>query len=101
MDINQRIKSFIQLGDFLRIYSDGIINTDLAKELNEIVLNDHIHNPWFTEQNIKLALNAIGESLRSEKINLWVEKYPKLNKKHSQKKDWSYYCREYSIGWIS
>lgn len=86
MKLEQRIKSFKQLGDFLRSYSKGNINTDAATQLNEIAVNDHFQNPWFTEQNINLALYAIGESLRSEKINSWFKKYPKLNNENSIKK---------------
>lgn len=86
MELEHRIKSFTQLGDFLRNYTQGTINSDAFIQLNEIVVNDHFQNPWFTEQNIKLALNAIGESLRSEKIDLWIKKYPGLFKKHSEKK---------------
>lgn len=82
MDINQRIKAFIQLGDFLRSYSSGILKSDSATQLNEIVLNDNVQNPWFTEQNIKLSLKAIGESLCEEKMNIWVKQYPGLEKKH-------------------
>ncbi|HAF28744.1 MAG TPA: acyl-CoA reductase [Bacteroidales bacterium] len=86
MDINQRINSFSQLGDFLRDYSSGNLDSDVAIQLNEIVVNDHYQNPWFTEQNIKLALLAIGESVRSEKINSWIKKYPKLTNENSIKK---------------
>ena len=53
MEIIQRIKSFIQLGEFLRNYSEGNLELDQSNQLNEIVLNDHIQNPWFTEQNIR------------------------------------------------
>lgn len=86
MDINQRIRAFIQLGEFLRNYSDGILDSDFAMQLNEIVLNDHFQNPWFTERNIKLSLHAIGESLSSENINSWINKYPGLNREHEMKK---------------
>ncbi|MCD4833478.1 MAG: hypothetical protein K8R31_06760 [Bacteroidales bacterium] len=63
MEIIQIIKSFIQLGEFLREYSDGKTESDQSNQLNEIVLKDHIQNPWFTEQNIRESINAIGESL--------------------------------------
>jgi Acyl-CoA reductase (LuxC) len=80
MELIQRIKSFVQLGEFLRDYSSGEIESVRSKELDDIVINDRIYNPWFTEQNIKDAIKAIGESLSSEKLNLWINKYPELDK---------------------
>ncbi len=86
MEIIQIIKSFIQLGEFLREYSDGKTESDQSNQLNEIVLKDHIQNPWFTEQNIRESINAIGESLRSEKINFWINKYPNIKNQRNTKK---------------
>lgn len=80
MELIQRIKSFVLLGEFFREYSDGEIESTKSKELDDIIKNDRIYNPWFTEQNIKNAIKAIGESLRSEKIKLWINKYPEINK---------------------
>jgi hypothetical protein len=79
MELNRRIKAFIQLGEFLRDYSNGNMDVVRSKELEDIVINDRIYNPWFTEQNIKNAIKSIAESLTSEKLNLWVNKYPELN----------------------
>ncbi|MCK5029055.1 MAG: hypothetical protein KAR57_05430 [Bacteroidales bacterium] len=78
MELIQRIKSFVQLGEFLRAYSKGEIEPARSKDLNDIVINDRIYNPWFTEQNIKDSIKAIGESLTSEKLHLWVNQYPNL-----------------------
>lgn len=78
MELNQRIQYFSQLGEFLRNYSNGDLETGSYKELNDIVLNDHILNPWFTEQNIKQAITAIGMSLLPEKLEKWISQYPKI-----------------------
>jgi len=86
MEIIQRIKYFIQLGEFLREYSDGKTESDQSNKLNEIILKDHIQNPWFTEQNIRESLNAIGESLKPEKIDFWINKYPNLKNQKNIKK---------------
>jgi len=79
MELIQRIKSFVQLGEFLREYSNGDLESIRSEELEDIVINDRIYNPWFTEQNIKDAIKAIGESLSSEKLDQWINKYPELN----------------------
>jgi Acyl-CoA reductase (LuxC) len=79
MELIQRIKSFVQLGKFLKEYSNGDLGSIRSTELEDIVINDRIYNPWFTEQNIKDAIKAIGESLTSEKLNQWIKKYPELD----------------------
>jgi len=76
MELKQRIESLIKLGEFLRNYSED--TSEFGKTLTEIVANDHVQNPWFTEQNIKQSIQAIGESLVPEKIELWINKYPEL-----------------------
>jgi hypothetical protein len=79
MELIQRIESFVLLGEFFREYSDGEKESVKSKDLDDIIKNDRIYNPWFTEQNIKNAIRAIGESLRLEKIKLWINKYPEIN----------------------
>ena len=86
MDLSQRIESFLKLGEFLREYPDGKTESDQSNQLKEIVLNDHIQNPWFTEQNIRESIKAIGESLRPEKIDFWINKYPNLKNQKNIKK---------------
>ncbi|PLX10358.1 MAG: acyl-CoA reductase, partial [Marinilabiliales bacterium] len=82
MELKQRIESFVKLGEFLRDYSNGDKELGFSKKLNEIVINDHIQNPWFTEKNVKKAISAIGESLKVEKIESWINRYPYLKKKN-------------------
>ena len=85
MEFNQCKDSFIQLGEFLRNYSDGNLDSEFSAKLNNIVLNDHILNPWFTEQNIKYAISAIGGSLIPEKLEKWVSKYADLEERKVKK----------------
>lgn len=86
MDLSQRLDSFIRLGKFLREFSLESSNNEHALKLKEIVKNDHIYNPWFTETNILQSLKAIGESLRKENIELWIKNYPKLKNQTEVKK---------------
>ena len=86
MELNHRIKCFSQLGEFLRNYSSGDLGTASYKELNDIVLNDHILNPWFTEQNIRQSIDAIGKSLLPEKLEKWINQYPKMKEKSVPKR---------------
>lgn len=86
MELPQRINSFVQLGAFLRSFSQGDYSSVFGEQLHEIVLNDHIYNPWFTEKNVTQAVEAIANSLLPEKIEKWVNQYPDLQKQNSLKR---------------
>ncbi|MGE0088969.1 MAG: acyl-CoA reductase [Bacteroidales bacterium] len=80
MKLEERITAFTRLGDFLRGFSEyKNVDNDYYKTLSEIVLNDHLYNPWFTEENINKAIKAIGNSLHESTINKWLLNYPELN----------------------
>lgn len=86
MELAQRIRSFAQLGEFLSLYSKGHYDSNLGKELHAIVQNDHIQNPWFTVQNVKQSIEAIGYSLLPDKLEQWIGKYPKLENQTPNKR---------------
>jgi hypothetical protein len=79
MNLEERIKSFALLGETLRNY----LNTDSGtgnNQLNVLIYNQHINNPWFTADNVRKALNAIAGELTEENLVRWVSAYPDLNK---------------------
>src|SRR6056297_326220 len=82
MELKERMKSFEVLGNFLRAFPDS--NNEQTTKLKDIVTNDHIYNPWFTENNIKKSIRAIGDSLTPDNIEKWVNKYPQLHLKESK-----------------
>jgi hypothetical protein len=43
--------------------------------LNELVDRVHIHNGWFTSDNVKKALNGIATFLEKEKLESWSNQY--------------------------
>ena len=81
MDVEKRITAFARLGDVLRqtfgeerpvFSSDLTAKTEhLRKEADEAVL----YNGWFTRDFVYHALNALGESLREEKLQRWMAFY--------------------------
>ena len=82
MDLQKRIKAFVEVGekiDEMLAYSGFENEQSLIK-----FLETSVYNEWFTEEHIKYSLKAIAESLRSENINAWLNKYPKI--KNSSKK---------------
>ena len=89
----QRKQAFIKLGEYLRLFSDSsTIHRQLSDLMNRLALDPNkllpIHeqiqeyidysthsNPWFTKEFLLSAIQSIGESQSSEKINQWLEKY--------------------------
>lgn len=82
MSINNRIKAFITLGNFLKQFSKiemkqegNVLNPLFYKDLKELIGIVHVHNAWFTEENVKNAITAIAESIEEEKLVEWLSVY--------------------------
>lgn len=73
MTLKERIDSFSRLGVILR---DSLNDpeTSLMKLINE----QHLKNPWFTPENVRLAVSSIAEELTSENLEKWTGLYPSL-----------------------
>ncbi len=81
MDIKDRIKSFADLGDRLRqLLSDGFVRNgrDRSLQINNLINNQHITNPWFTPDNVRSALISIANELTEENLIHWTNSYPLL-----------------------
>ncbi|OFX83132.1 MAG: acyl-CoA reductase [Bacteroidetes bacterium GWF2_33_16] len=80
MKLTDRIESFIKIGNFLLEFTENKnMDSGNFKKLSDIVKNDHLYNPWFTEENIRKAIGAIANLLQESNINKWVSEYPKLD----------------------
>ena len=77
MNLQARIKSFTELGEFLKadIYQEAEGELNLAKVLN----------PWFTKENIDKALSAWHKQLKVDMLTAWLNPY-KLQEVSSPKK---------------
>lgn len=75
MNLIQRIDAFSKLGDKIKHVS--------TTELDEILLNIKNQNPWFTEENTKLALIGITNFLTKTNLEKWTSSY-KLNPKEAK-----------------
>ncbi|WP_298533340.1 acyl-CoA reductase [uncultured Algibacter sp.] len=83
MQLQERIDAFVKLGDFLRQFS----NEDILKaeniEHNNIFFDGFKHqlklatehNGWFTQDNIRFAINSWSEALTLENLNTWLGPY--------------------------
>jgi hypothetical protein len=78
MNLEDRIKSFALLGETLR---EALNNPSSVyyDDLNAIVLNQQIINPWFTPENTRMAFRAIANELSLENLVEWTGRYPELN----------------------
>ena len=69
MDIRQKkIKTLINLGDWLKHFSTNTTTIDLQKKLEA-------NNGWFTKWNLNTASLSWSKSLNTEDIMLWLENY--------------------------
>ncbi len=81
MQLSDRIKTFADLGDILRKALSGK-KSKYTEELNHLIETQHIKNPWFTPDNVRMALNAIAGELTYENLKYWTDSYPALNQNY-------------------
>ena len=77
MDINQRIDAFSKLGSILRDSLAGE-STKHSPALNNLIEIQFQKNPWFTPDNVRMALKAIADELTHENLVKWTGMYPAL-----------------------
>lgn len=77
MNLEDRTGSFAALGQILRDSLEGK-NGKYSGYLNKLIDTQVLKNPWFTPENVRLALSTIAEELTSENISKWMSAYPWL-----------------------
>lgn len=78
MTLSDRIEAFSFLGETLRNSLAGK-PTPFSDRIGQLIETQHINNPWFTPDNVKMALNAIAGELTTENLTKWCSAYPGLN----------------------
>src|SRR5690606_1562163 len=74
MQLNQRISAFAELGKFLsKIENETEIEITTAFE--KMLQKAEAENGWFTDENIKFALNSWSEALSEENLQKWISNY--------------------------
>lgn len=69
MHLKERIELLAELGHFLNTGGDELMDTAIRKS--------HTENPWFTEENCRRAIAALGtQMLDAEKLRAWAARYP-------------------------
>lgn len=72
MNLQTRIDAFIELGKKVSQNTESLITGS--------------YNPWFTESNLRYALNELGNSLTVENLLKWTGEYPVLKEKNTLRK---------------
>jgi Acyl-CoA reductase (LuxC) len=67
MIIEERIKAFVQLGEYIKTLSEEKFKT-LAESIR-------IENPWFTEENLRMTVSGILKFLDEKNLRTWLSGY--------------------------
>ena len=73
MIIEDRIKAFEKLGDFLMDFCNEKPNSNHPLEM--IIKSSSSYNGWFTSSNIRSSISAICNNLSSAKLSSWLSSY--------------------------
>ena len=74
MELAERIRSFVWLGDVFRRYHEDTKEADLLPLVNT-AREAHRRNPWFTPENVRMAINNLGTALTADNIEHWLSSY--------------------------
>lgn len=81
MNLSERTASFSTLGQILRDALAGK-SGKYTSQLEQLIGNQHIKNPWFTPENVRMAVAAIANVLTEESLKKWTDSYPELLTDH-------------------
>lgn len=82
MTLGERIESFSELGNILRDFLEGT-GTRFSSELESCIINQQFRNPWFTPENVKMAIKAIAYELTFANLTKWTDSYLSINTKRN------------------
>ena len=80
MNLQKRVESFEHLGNLLRSFHEAPNDPEKVL-LAEAVRLAYAENQWFTPENIRIALNSLGEALQPENLSEWL--FPYLHRLHN------------------
>jgi hypothetical protein len=79
MNLEERIKSFSDLGEILRNALKGN-HYKYSEQIEELISRQYLLNAWFTPDNVRLSLQTIATELTLENLIKWTNSYPLLKK---------------------
>jgi hypothetical protein len=78
MKLIERIESFSELGHIL----SEALEENSAKytsKLVHLIEKQHLNNPWFTPDNVRMAFKSIAEVLTKENLEKWTGSYSEID----------------------
>lgn len=81
LSTGQRIDAFAALGRAMVEGASGFTAGHAGLFAN-LVETACLSNPWFTPDNVRLALSATGKNLAHENLSQWLSRYSELNDDH-------------------
>lgn len=83
MALPERINAFVKLGEFLKQFSNDIVEKDSSVEFNDLFFDGFKHqlklaeeaNGWFTPENLKFAIQSWADSLTISNLEKWLAPY--------------------------
>ena len=77
MKLTERIESFSELGETIK-NSMEVKPSKYSSDLEKLINNQQFNNPWFTPENVRMAIKAISEELSYDNLTRWTRSYPEL-----------------------
>ncbi|HUW93176.1 MAG TPA: hypothetical protein VMV74_08425 [Bacteroidales bacterium] len=77
MNKEQRISAFATLGSAMRDAASGTSGISSSRFINLIDTLEG-SNPWFTPENVRKAVGAIGDKLTYDNLSEWLKRYPEI-----------------------
>lgn len=84
MTIDNRIKAFVELGRFLGQFGKegkkeegNPLNALFYEDMEALIKRVHIHNQWFTEEQVRFSFAALAASLEETALVDWISLYIK------------------------
>ena len=75
MNINQRLKAFVGLGDRLKSIINDSSDQELLNDFKKVLEISIAKNLWFTEESIKQSVEAISTLLEENSLTEWIKPY--------------------------
>lgn len=76
-----KISSLAKVGEFIKHYLDTDVSqyTPEQEEFSNLLRRSEIENPWFTQENLKFALQQWATLLNEHHLKTWQSKYQHSN----------------------
>lgn len=87
LTIEKRIAAFVKLGGLLKSYTESSLYEEKTPfgALARLIEESNLYNPWFTPENVRNAVESLGNSLAEDKIQKWLQAYDLSSVKESKR----------------